>query len=295
MCEYIKTKFPHIYLYTSTNGLAFTEEKVRQLARSGIDEVTFSLDGASQEAYVQYRQRGNFDKAIANLRAMIDERARNGQSAPFVNWRYILFKWNDSDEEMNKCARWPPRSASIACAGDYRSSGGSYWRSAPGSADYERIRHESGTTAPRQRDPWRHTAPKSTSNGAADLPFMTRPSMPVDRARQRVEPSVPCSPIKVTDVIRLYSPTPTASSSIAITRAWLPVDLPGTTGDAHRRHRARKTGRYGLKFDLVSEGIDWFESVARRLLLADCGLIRVPRVPRCLRCLRCLRCQEKHE
>ena len=22
MCEYIKTKFPHIYLYTSTNGLA---------------------------------------------------------------------------------------------------------------------------------------------------------------------------------------------------------------------------------------------------------------------------------
>jgi mono/diheme cytochrome c family protein len=28
------------YLYTSTNGLAFTEDKVRQLARSGIDEVT---------------------------------------------------------------------------------------------------------------------------------------------------------------------------------------------------------------------------------------------------------------
>src|SRR5919109_1126876 len=27
MCEYIKTNHPHIYLYTSTNGLAFTEEK----------------------------------------------------------------------------------------------------------------------------------------------------------------------------------------------------------------------------------------------------------------------------
>ena len=63
MCEYIKTKFPHIYLYTSTNGLAFTEEKVRQLARSGIDEVTFSLDGSSQEAYVKYRQRGTFEVA----------------------------------------------------------------------------------------------------------------------------------------------------------------------------------------------------------------------------------------
>ena len=28
MCEYIKSTFPHIYLYTSTNGLAFTEEQV---------------------------------------------------------------------------------------------------------------------------------------------------------------------------------------------------------------------------------------------------------------------------
>ena len=100
MCEYIKTKFPHIYLYTSTNGLAFTEEKVRQLARSGIDEVTFSLDGSSQEAYVRYRQRGNFDKAIANLRALIDEKRKTGRDVPFVNWRYILFNWNDSDEEM---------------------------------------------------------------------------------------------------------------------------------------------------------------------------------------------------
>ena len=37
MCEYIKQRFPHIYLYTSTNGLAFTEEQVRRLIRSGID------------------------------------------------------------------------------------------------------------------------------------------------------------------------------------------------------------------------------------------------------------------
>ena len=49
MCEYIKATFPHIYLYTSTNGLALNEEKARRLVHSGIDEVTFSIDGASQE------------------------------------------------------------------------------------------------------------------------------------------------------------------------------------------------------------------------------------------------------
>ena len=67
MCEYIKARFPHIYLYTSTNGLAFTEDQARRLVQSGIDEVTFSIDGATAESYAQYRQRGDFDKAIRNL------------------------------------------------------------------------------------------------------------------------------------------------------------------------------------------------------------------------------------
>ena len=53
MCEYIKTHFPHIYLYTSTNGLAFSEAQARRLVHSGIDEVTFSIDGATQESYAQ--------------------------------------------------------------------------------------------------------------------------------------------------------------------------------------------------------------------------------------------------
>ena len=100
MCEYIKSRYPHVYLYTSTNGLAFDEAKARRLVHSGIDEVTFSIDGATAESYVKYRQRGNFDMAIRNLRAMADEKHKAGRDLPFLNWRYILFKWNDSDEEM---------------------------------------------------------------------------------------------------------------------------------------------------------------------------------------------------
>src|SRR3954451_3211876 len=102
MCEYIKLHFPHIYLYTSTNGLAFTEEQVRRLVRSGIDEVTFSIDGATPESYVKYRQRGDFNKAIRNLRTAADEKRSAGRDLPFINWRYILFVHNDSDEEMTR-------------------------------------------------------------------------------------------------------------------------------------------------------------------------------------------------
>src|SRR5215475_8129500 len=102
MCEYIKSRFPHVYLYTSTNGLAFSETQARRLVHSGIDEVTFSVDGATPDSYARYRQRGRFDVAIANLRAMADEKRRAGRDLPFLNWRYILFTWNDSDDEMSK-------------------------------------------------------------------------------------------------------------------------------------------------------------------------------------------------
>ena len=105
MCEYIKTKFPHIYLYTSTNGLALSDAQARRLVHSGIDEVTFSIDGATAESYVRYRQRGRFDVAIATLRAMADEKRKSGRDLPFLNWRYILFVWNDSDAEMSEARR----------------------------------------------------------------------------------------------------------------------------------------------------------------------------------------------
>ena len=102
MCEIVKREYPHIYLYTSTNGGALNEESARRLVRSGIDEVTFSVDGASQDVYATYRQRGRFDHVMKNLRAVMDEKRALGRDVPFVNWRYILFKWNDNDAEMQR-------------------------------------------------------------------------------------------------------------------------------------------------------------------------------------------------
>src|SRR4030095_7664559 len=105
MCEYIKSRFPHIYLYTSTNGLALTEAQARRLVHSGIDEVTFSIDGATAGSYVKYRQRGNFEKAIRNLTTAVGEKRSAGRDVPFINWRYILFTHNDSEEEMTLARR----------------------------------------------------------------------------------------------------------------------------------------------------------------------------------------------
>jgi len=272
MCEYIKTKFPHIYLYTSTNGLAFTEEKVRQLARSGIDEVTFSLDGSSQEAYVKYRQRGNFDKAIVNLKALIDEKAKSGRDVPFVNWRYILFKWNDSDEEM---ARARQMAADLGVdrlcweLTDHPEDSFSR-RFAPGTPDHEQIKYEvwdiSGLgnaipgATPRAEIDVRTVLP--------DLPFLAKAATPLTLTAH--VKNVSNRPFRAQAtygrrLVRLGAQLTAADGTLLnrdYARAWLPADLaPGAQTKVQIQLPVPASpGRYGLKFDLVSEGIDWFEA-----------------------------------
>ncbi|MEO8677735.1 MAG: radical SAM protein [Vicinamibacterales bacterium] len=272
MCEYIKARFPHIYLYTSTNGLAFTEERVRQLARSGIDEVTFSLDGASQDTYVRYRQRGNFDKAIANLRALIDEKQKLGLEVPFVNWRYILFNWNDHDEEMAR-AREMAKAIGVdrLCweITDHPEDGYSR-RFAPGTPDHERIRYEiwdsnnlgnaiPGATPRAEIDV--HTV-------LPDLPFMARATAPLTLTATVRNLSGRPFRAKASQgrrLVRLGAQLAREDGTIInrdYARAWLPGDLgPGATADIRIDVPAPDVpGRYQLKFDLVSEGIDWFEA-----------------------------------
>src|SRR5262245_1722498 len=142
MCEYIKGQFPHIYLYTSTNGLAFSDEGAARLVRSGIDEVTFSIDGATPASYVRYRQRGDFEKAIRFLRMMADQKHAARLDVPVLNWRYILFTWNDSDDEMDRArALASEMGIDRLCweITDHPEEAFSH-RFLPGTADYESIR-----------------------------------------------------------------------------------------------------------------------------------------------------------
>ena len=145
MIRYVKTNHPHVYMFTSTNGLLLnTEAKLRGLVESGIDEITFSIDGARQESYVQYRRGGDFDKLMKIMKRLTEIKRELKSDTPFVNWRYILFRWNDTDEEMNLARKlaadldidrlcWeitdhPEDSASL--------------RFVPGTPEYERIRFE---------------------------------------------------------------------------------------------------------------------------------------------------------
>src|SRR2546422_363621 len=71
------------------------------IVRSSLDVLRASIDGATPESYVKYRVGGSFERAIEFLRKLRDDRICT-RSALRVEWKYILFEWNDSDSEMRR-------------------------------------------------------------------------------------------------------------------------------------------------------------------------------------------------
>jgi Radical SAM superfamily len=270
MCEYIKSRFPTIYLYTSTNGLAFNEDGARRLVRSGIDEVTFSLDGASQETFAIYRQRGDFEKAIRNLRAAVDEKRRRAQDVPFINWRYILFTHNDSDEEMERARALAQDIGVDRLCWEITDHPENMFsrRFTPGSADFERIRHEVWDD-----NNLGNAIPGATPRARIDVrtlmpgPLRAKIGRTI-RVRTRVHNlSTRPFPAQATygrRLVRLGAQLCDAQGAVIdrdYARAWLPATVgPNSSADVSIEVPAPAApGQYALKFDLVSEGIDWFE------------------------------------
>jgi hypothetical protein len=271
MCEFIKSRFPHIYLYTSTNGLALSETQARRLVHSGIDEVTFSIDGATPESYIKYRQRGRFDLAIHTLRTMATEKRRAGRDLPFLNWRYILFVWNDSDGEMKRArALAADIGVDRLCweLTDHPEHAYSR-RFVPGSPALHSIRHEVWDdndlgnaipdAMPRARIDVRTLVP--------GVPLMARAGQAL-HVRTRVHNlSTRPFPAQATHgrrLVRLGAQLCDASGALINrdhARAWLPrtLDGGGAVDVPIDIPAPGQPGRYSLKFDLVSEGVDWFE------------------------------------
>ena len=271
MCEYIKSRFPQIYLYTSTNGLALSDAQARRLVHSGIDEVTFSIDGATPESYVKYRQRGDFNKAIATLGAMADEKRRSGRDVPFLNWRYILFTWNDSDREMNEARRLAAELGVDRLCWEITDHPEHAYsrRFVPGSEALASIRREIwddnnlGNAIP-GATPFADIEIRTLVPGLALRTRTGRPLRLRTRVRNRSTRPFPAQATYGRRLVRVGAQLCDESGAVInrdYARAWLPRSLePGGTVDVPIEVPApERAGTYQLKFDLVSEGIDWFE------------------------------------
>jgi MoaA/NifB/PqqE/SkfB family radical SAM enzyme len=92
----------NIRTVVSSNLNLFKPAMAPGLVDSGLDTLIASIDGATQETYERYRRKGDFAKALAGLRAVAVERARQGLKRPRLVWQFIVFGHNE--HEMMKAA-----------------------------------------------------------------------------------------------------------------------------------------------------------------------------------------------
>jgi molybdenum cofactor biosynthesis enzyme MoaA len=71
---------------------------------SGLDLLRLSVDGAFENSYLKYRVGGDLAKVLELMRAIRDHKHHYNNRLR-VEWKYILFEWNDSDEEISTAAR----------------------------------------------------------------------------------------------------------------------------------------------------------------------------------------------
>jgi len=266
MIEHVKSRYPNIYLYTSTNGLLFNEEKIARLARSGIDEVTFSVDGADQRTYERYRRGGDLAKALRSMADLVEEKRRLGRELPFINWRYILFRWNDSSWQMARAKRlarqigvdrltWevtdhPPTAASAKFQVGrpaWRRIYHEIWDSSQigsalrGKRFIARIRPGRKSVVVRRKEKAKLEVAVKNRGGA---PWMTQTFS--GRRWVRLGAQLHDKSDRLLDLNYARAPLPRPLAGGESAR--LTIELPGI----------EQAGEYRLKLDMVSEGADWF-------------------------------------
>ena len=268
MIELIKREYPHIFLYVSTNGLMLDREKIRRLVASGLDEITFSVDGTDQETYEKYRVNGDLEKVLDLMSFFVEERNRSGREVPFVNWRYILFNWNDSRRQMNKARKlakkigvdrltWEITDHPEEAKSHRYQIGAPHWKKI-----YNEIWDSSqiGSALESNRYEARVKVLQRSIEATAHQPVSVR---------VKVKNTGGAYWWKTTHsgrrIIRLGAQLFDKDKNLIelnYARAFLNKPLEGGQADILTIELPpwNQPGEYRLKFDMVSEGIDWFES-----------------------------------
>ncbi len=86
-------------LETSLSSNLSVKFDAEALVLSGLDYMILSIDGATPEVYGRYRQGGEFDLVIDNVRRLVAAKKKYNLSTPVLSWQFLLFEHNK--HEMN--------------------------------------------------------------------------------------------------------------------------------------------------------------------------------------------------
>ena len=282
MIEYTKEKYPGVYLYISSNGLMLDDEKIRRIVTAGVDEFTFSVDGADQETYEKYRCGGDFNKVLDIMKRFVDARNRTGREVPFINWRCILFNWNDSPGQMKRIRKLAEETGVDRFTWEITDhpEAGKSERYQIGTPHWKKIIHEIWDTS-------------GISNALKGKRFSARIKIPGALVRAVPKNSTPIR-VRVKNIGGARWPDRTSSGRRLIrlgaqlhdenrnlidlnyARAFLPRPLKARQSAVIQMELPGigEPGEYWLKFDMVSEGVDWFEPAGSAVTWKKIRVIR---------------------
>ncbi len=85
-----------IKVVASTNGHVLADgSHARRVVESGLDVLVFSVDGADQDTYQHFREKGRLDTVLEGVRRVVSEKRRLGSRTPVVNLRFIVMKHSE--------------------------------------------------------------------------------------------------------------------------------------------------------------------------------------------------------
>ena len=90
----IRAKNPRCRIVISTNGIILNSDAKREAAMYA-SHLFFSIAGVDDAMLKKYEKLGSFEKAYDNMKALVDYRNARGLSHPLIEWKYLLFNWND--------------------------------------------------------------------------------------------------------------------------------------------------------------------------------------------------------
>lgn len=109
---------PDIRIITSTNGhLIHGNSKIE--AALMMDYIGICLNGVTQDAVSKYQIGGNFETAYQNMVKLVSVRNEHRNITPIIEWRYVLFRWNDHPQHIAKAIELA-KNAKVDLIGFYR-------------------------------------------------------------------------------------------------------------------------------------------------------------------------------
>jgi len=88
--KYIKKNIRGAKVHFNTNANLLTEEKTRQIMESGLDSITFSIDGTTKETYEIIKTGMNFQTAIANVENFFRIKKEMNAKKPLVIMQMVV-------------------------------------------------------------------------------------------------------------------------------------------------------------------------------------------------------------